>query len=77
MNYRTPPEVAKVLRVEAKKVSGWCASGQLRAVNVSNGHRPRWRIPDDALAEFLAGRTSRPMVKPSRRKRAANVIKFF
>lgn len=77
VTYHTPPEVARRYRIDAKKVAAWCASGKLRAVNVSNGHRPRWRISDEALREFEAGRTSRPAVKPSRQKRAANVIQFF
>jgi len=76
--YSTPPQIAERLGVSPEKVQGWCASGKLRAVNVSDGSRPRWKISPEALEEFLAGRESRPQVKPvRRRRRAENMIQFF
>jgi hypothetical protein len=46
--------VARRLRVKAEKVVAWIRSGQLRALNVSNGTRPRFRIDPADLAVFSA-----------------------
>ena len=76
--FLTPPRIAKLLGISDEKVCGWCATGKLRAVNVSDAVRPRWRISQEALDEFLAARESRPTTRPTRRRRqASNVIQFF
>jgi excisionase family DNA binding protein len=45
-------------------------AGALRAVNTSAGPgRRTWRIPEEAVAEFIANRTFIPCSTPSRRGR--------
>jgi len=67
--YLTPPEVAKTLRVSESKVASWIRSGRLRAYNVSEGQRPKYRIRADDLDAFLAGRAVTPPTEPVRRER--------
>jgi len=67
--YLTPPEVAKTLRVSESKVASWIRSGRLRAYNVSEGQRPKYRIRADDLDAFLAGRVVTPPTAPVRRAR--------
>jgi len=59
----------------------WIHSGELKAVNVSRkagAKKPRWRITEQALAEFEAQRTPTPPVpRARRRKRPADVIVFY
>jgi hypothetical protein len=46
--------------VTIQTVLGWIRSGELRAVNVSRhpeSRKPRWRISEEALAEFERDRT--------------------
>ncbi len=53
-------------------------SGRLRAVNVSTGKRPTWRISLDAVVAFEAAQSVRPAEKPKRRRpRDSAVIEFF
>lgn len=47
--YLTIPEVAGLLKVHPETVRVWLRNGVLRGVQLPNG----WRVPDDALAEFL------------------------
>lgn len=82
MTVRTPPQVAKLLLVKPGKVVGWIDSGELEAFNVANAgsKRPRWRITQEALDDFLRRRASRPASpKPARRRqrRTPDVIEFF
>lgn len=65
--YLTPPEIAKLLRVSPEKVLGWIRGAELRAVNVGNGTRPRYRVSREALDSFLQAREVRP--PPPRRVR--------
>jgi excisionase family DNA binding protein len=62
-------------------VLGWIRTGQLRAVNVGRSpgaRKPRWRIPESAIAEFEAARTPTPPAPQTRRgKRSAEVIEFY
>ena len=69
--YLTPPEVAKALRVSQGKVALWIKSGRLRAFNVSEGQRPKYRIRPDDLDEFLQARAVTPAERqaPVRRRR--------
>ena len=74
----SPPEVARLLRVDASAVRTWIVSGELVASNLASRGttRPRWRISREALEAFLAGREPRPAM--IRRKRSNNrVIRFF
>ncbi|MBW3595722.1 MAG: helix-turn-helix domain-containing protein [Planctomycetes bacterium] len=58
--FLTPPEVAKLLRVSQTKVLGWIRRAELRAVNVGNGSRPRYRVSRDAFDELLQAREVQP-----------------
>ena len=57
----TTADVAERLQVNRSKVLGWIAYGRLKAVNTAKGAlgRPRWRIKQADLDDFLAGRTGR------------------
>jgi excisionase family DNA binding protein len=66
-SYLTPSEIARLLRVSSEKVLNWIRRAELKAVNVGNGFRPRYRISRDALTAFLAGREVQP--PPERRRR--------
>lgn len=69
-NSYTPREVAQARGVGINKVHTWIRSGQLEAVNVSEGNaRPRWRITPDALAAFDHKRSSRRAIQPAAPKR--------
>jgi CubicO group peptidase (beta-lactamase class C family) len=79
----TAAQVGERLGVDPEAVRSWCASKQLVAINVARnprGKRPRWRVSEAALDEFLARRTSgkSPEAAPQRRRaKAANIIQFF
>lgn len=68
--YLTPPEIAKQLRVSSPKVLGWIRRGELSAVNVSDtGFRPRYRVSQQSLDEFLESREVQLPTPRVRRKR--------
>lgn len=67
--FLTPPEVAKRLRASNQKVLGWIRRAELRAVNVGNGSRPRYRISPDSLAYFLESREVPAPSPPVRQRR--------
>ena len=81
MTCRTPPEIAKTYRVSPDKVRGWIERGELAAINIASrpGSRPRYVVPETALAEFEARRSAVPTPKPTRRRKERNseVIAFF
>jgi hypothetical protein len=81
MTYRTPKQIATELGVKPSRVIAWMRAGELVGVNVGDGRRrPRFRISETALAEFLERRTvcCRPR-PPARRgpRRREEVIQFF
>lgn len=65
----TLPEIAKLLRIRQAKPVGWIKSGRLKAINVGDGKRPRYRVSRSALDEFLAAQEVAPESKPVRRTR--------
>ena len=67
--YLTPPEIAKVLRVSHEKLLGWIRRGELTAVNVGNGNRPRFRISPESLDAFLRQREVQPLPRVTPRRR--------
>ena len=73
----TPPVVAKRLGVSPDKVLGWIAKGELAAVNVGNGHRPRWRISPESIEEFLTARANQRPNKQQRRPRSRSRREYF
>jgi excisionase family DNA binding protein len=76
----TPPQIAKQLGVSADKVVGWIRAGEIRAINVAArpGGRPRFRVGEADLIAFEQRRSAVPTTPtPRRRKKPANVEKFF
>ena len=65
----TPPTIAKRLCVTCDKVLTWIRSGQLRAVNLSDKGRPRWKISPEDLAAFLESKSNRATADPPKRSR--------
>jgi excisionase family DNA binding protein len=62
-------------------VLAWIHGGELKALNVGREpgtRKPRWRISEVALHAFEQLRTAaRPLPRSSRRKRPADVVKFY
>lgn len=81
MKSRSPAQLARDEGLRSSKPLDWIASGELVAVNLATSPtgRARWRITDDAWADFLARRAA-PPPKPDRRRRRKklhDVIEFF
>ncbi len=55
----TPPKIARLLKTSVDQVHGWISSGELKAINLSNGNRPRWKIRPSDLETFLETRSNR------------------
>lgn len=67
--FQTPPRIAEMLGVQVTKVHHWIERGELVAINLADrldGKRPRWKVSQQALEDFLASRTP---AKPSPRTR--------
>lgn len=78
--YLSPPAVARRLAVKADKVVRWIKSGELPAINVAERPigRPRYRIAEVDLQDFLRRRSATPPTKPVRRRRRdPQVTEFF
>ncbi len=83
-SFLSPPQVAERLGISPDKVIGWLLAGELKGSNLAtlaNG-RPRYRIFEGDLADFLEKRSAGVSVGSSRRatrKRSAQpgVKKFF
>ena len=71
--FLTPPTVAKQLGIKADRVIGWIRAGELRALNVATklSRRPRFRIADADLQEFLNARAAASVSIPAPRRRRA------
>ncbi|MGA2069643.1 MAG: helix-turn-helix domain-containing protein [Thermoguttaceae bacterium] len=67
--YLTTTEIATRLRVSPEKVLGWIRRAELRAVNVGNGHRPRYRISPEDFGGFLRRREVQAPPPIQRRRR--------
>lgn len=48
--FLTPLEVARMLRVDPKTVTRWCAAGKMPSIRTPGGHR---RIPESAIRAIL------------------------
>ena len=77
----TPRAVADLLGLaKTDAVLAWIHTGKLRAVDLSAGTgRPRWKVRESDLAEFLKSREAAPpaVAKRDRRKRLEGVTKYF
>jgi excisionase family DNA binding protein len=65
MQFISVREAARLLGVEPRSITRYCASGRLKAARMLG----RWIIPDDALAAFERPPNGRP-----RRPRAAEKL---
>jgi hypothetical protein len=69
--YLTPPAVGRMLGCNADKVVAWINAGKLRATNVSDKTRPRWRICPADLQAYLAARSNfAKKVLPTKRRQS-------
>ncbi len=67
----TPPQYAKQLGIDQKKVIKWIRSGELKAIDACTrrGSKPRYLIDLDAIAAFEAARAVQPPAPRARRQR--------
>lgn len=76
----TVPELAKYLRVDAGKILRFIHTGELVAINIATraSGRPRWRVSEGALADFLLRRQSPAAPAPRvRRPKSPGIIEFY
>lgn len=64
----TPPLVAAKLGCSVETVLRFIHSGALRASNLGQSIRPRWRISKADLQAFLDARSNQKPPKPTRRR---------
>ena len=81
-NLMTAKEVAERLQVKSDRVRGWIRSGQLRGIDLSSNPgtgKPRFRVSQSDLEQFLTNRKVLVQEKPQRRGKQSNpdVIDFF
>ncbi len=69
--FLTPPQVAKILGTHASRVLSWIQSGALKASNLSEGDRPRWKVAPDDLQRFLDSRSNQTQATAPKRTRRA------
>jgi hypothetical protein len=76
----TPPKLAKAWGLKAETILRWIRSGELVAFNVSApGRRPRWKITEQAIEDFIAKRSAKPPTPKAgrRKKRDPNFVEYF
>lgn len=67
----TAEEVRDQLRLDtAETVTRWLRAGKLRGFKVGS----EWRIPANAVEEFLAEHANSPDVEPIRRRRRRRIV---
>ena len=67
--FYTPPEIAKFLRTDPHKVLDWINSGRLKAINLADGQRPRWKVCPDDLQRFLDSKSNQVNTASKRKRR--------
>lgn len=80
MSTYRPQAIAEMLDVKVDVVYGWIAAGELRAANAAQRRagKPRWRISQEALDQFLRSRQSvKPAPPARRRRRPQGVPQYF
>lgn len=65
--YLTVPDIARMLHCRPAKIIGWIRAGRLRAVDLSDGGRPRFRVRKADLDAYLDDRQVVPQTRPARR----------
>jgi hypothetical protein len=71
--FLTPPQIAAMLGVQVGKVLRWIDRGELVALNLAeclDGKRPRWKVSQQALDDFLDSRTPAKPAPRARRKKS-------
>lgn len=74
-----PSELAALLSVTDETALHLIRTGRIRAVQISppGSKRPRFRVPADAVDEFLRGVQPQPSCEPQRRKRGQRIKHKF
>ena len=72
----TPPEIAKELRKRTSWPIKKIESGELPAINLSDGKRPRYLVRRADLEEFLRRRAVTATPKPTRRDRRGDIPRY-
>lgn len=77
--FHTPPTLARLAGVANEKIIAFIASGELRAINLSEGTRPRWRVSDEDWQSFLARKSNQPPIKPTKRRsvKKSEITEFY
>jgi hypothetical protein len=66
----TPPAAAKLLGVSIEKIINCIRRGELKAFNLSDSARPRWKIARSDLQSFLDRRSNQAArQEPPKKKR--------
>jgi excisionase family DNA binding protein len=77
----TTAEFAEMFACTGDKVTDLIKSGELAAIDISlrRGGKPRWRIPQDAVDDFIRRRRSQPPAPPPNRKRRqpAEITQYY
>jgi len=69
LKFLTPPTVARMLGCDCNKILSAIRTGDLKAVNLSDGPRPRWKIHPDDLQRFLDSKSNQVNVTEPKRTR--------
>lgn len=83
MTMLTPQQLADRLSVDVDKVRGWCRSGELPAIDVSDkgSRRPQYRIDERDIEAFVKRRNAAPTpvakATSTRAKRKRRTFKQF
>jgi excisionase family DNA binding protein len=79
--YFTPRQLAELLQTSADRVVDMIHAGAIVAVNIGapGCRRATWRISDEAIEQFLAARSLRPVAakQPRRRRKTAHVSNYY
>jgi transposase len=69
--FLTPPAIARLLGVTPETVIAWIRAGELNGINIATSlaGRPRYKIAQESLDQFLQKRMTVPPTKPARREK--------
>lgn len=77
----TVKELAERYAVTGQTILAWIRRGELRAINVGRrpgAKKPRWRVTQEALADFELARTPAPPPPRTRRRRQqVEAVEFY
>lgn len=80
--FSTPPQIADRMQTTPENVIDFIRAGELRAINISKGNRPRYRVSEADFLDFLEKRAVRPKQtpapkqQPSRTRKPAGFIEY-